>query len=110
MADKIPCPICGAASNGGYHIGDSTVFKCPQCDGYRLAGTVITLFENGKLKKPDRKAFRALVQRKRGNSREYPVIIPADLGGETFPVGRRPAMLPARGPPTHPLTCAELST
>ena len=81
MADKVPCPICGAASDGGYHMGDGTVFKCPQCDGYRLAGTVITLFENGKLKKPDRKAFRALVQRKRGNSREYPVIIPADLGG-----------------------------
>src|SRR2546430_16599603 len=99
MADKVPCPICGAASDGGYHIGDSTVFKCPQCDGYRLAGTVITLFENGKLKKPDRKAFRALVQRKRGNSREYPVIIPADLGGGKFPGVRGAPALSAREPP-----------
>ncbi len=81
MDDKVPCPICGAASDGGYNIGDSTVFKCPQCGGYRLAGTVITLFEKGTLRKPDPKAFLDLVRRKRGNTREYPVIIPADLGG-----------------------------
>jgi len=42
---------------------------------------VITLFEKGALRKPDPKAFLDLVRRKRGNAREYPVIIPADLGG-----------------------------
>jgi len=79
MADKLPCPICGAASDGGYNIGDSTVFKCPQCEGYRLAGTVIALFEKGTLRKPDPKAFLDLVRRKRGNSREYPAISESDL-------------------------------
>jgi hypothetical protein len=81
MAHKVPCPICGAASDGGYSIGDSTVFKCLHCGGYRLAGTVIALLEKGALRKPDPKAFLDLVRRKRGSSREYPVIIPADLGG-----------------------------
>ena len=81
MGDKVPCPICDAASDGGYSIGDSTVFKCLHCGGYRLAGTVIALLEKGTLRKPDPKAFLDLVRRKRGSSREYPVIIPADLGG-----------------------------
>ncbi len=81
MTSNVPCPVCGAAAGAGHAIGDSTVFVCPQCGGYRLAGTVITLFENDKLKRPDAKAFRALVRRERGNSTEYPVVIPADLGG-----------------------------
>jgi hypothetical protein len=76
---QLPCPVCGAHSGGGHAIGDSTVFICPRCGGYRLAGTVITLFENGTLKKPDAERFREIVRRKRGNSPEYPVITSDDL-------------------------------
>lgn len=75
------CPVCSTVSGGGYNIGDSTVIICPQCGGYRLAGTAITLFEKGTLKRPDPAWFRDLVQRKRGKSTEYPVITPGDLGG-----------------------------
>jgi hypothetical protein len=59
--NEIPCPVCDAASGGGYLIGDSTVFICPDCGGYRLAGTAITLLKNGTLQKPDPGGFRALV-------------------------------------------------
>jgi len=75
------CPICGATASGGHALGDSTVIICPQCEGYRLAGTVFTLFEKGTLAKPDPTAFRELVKRKRGSSTEYPVITQYDLGG-----------------------------
>src|SRR5260370_7559866 len=103
MADKVPCPICGTAADGGYHIGDSTVFKCPQCGGYRLAGTVSALFEKSTPRKPDPKAFLDPVRRKRGNSRQYPVIIPADPGGETS--------APMPPPPFPPLlTCPQDSS
>ena len=77
----MPCPICGAAAGGGHALGDSTVIICPQCGGYRLAGTVFTLFENGTLAKPTPAAFREVVKRKRGQSTEYPVITQYDLGG-----------------------------
>ncbi|HEV2750560.1 MAG TPA: hypothetical protein VGV12_08570 [Gemmatimonadales bacterium] len=46
-----------------------------------MAGTAITLLENGKLKKPDPKRFQELVKRKKGTSGEYPVITSGDLGG-----------------------------
>ena len=78
---QINCPVCGSASSGGHSIGDSTVFICPKCGGYRLAGTAIALLENGTLQKPDPGWFRALVQRKRGDSMDYPVISAGDLGG-----------------------------
>ena len=78
---KVPCPVCGAASDGGYSIKDDILFNCPKCGGYRLAGTAIALLENGTLQKPDPKRFRDLVSRKRGNSTEYPVITSGDLGG-----------------------------
>jgi Zn-finger nucleic acid-binding protein len=77
----LQCPICGATAAGGYALGDSTVVVCPQCGGYRLAGTVITLFEKGTLRKPDPASFRDLVKAKRGASTEYPVITQYDLGG-----------------------------
>jgi hypothetical protein len=76
----VQCPVCGAASDGGYSIGDDILFICPKCEGYRLARTAITLLENGTLQKPDPKRFRDLVSRKRGTSTEYPVITSGDLG------------------------------
>jgi hypothetical protein len=79
--EKVQCPVCGAASDGGHKILDSTVFICPNCGGFRLAGTAIALLENGSLQKPDPKRFRELVSRKRGKSTEYPVITSGDLGG-----------------------------
>jgi len=79
MTPKVHCPACGAACGGGHAIGDSTVFICPQCGGYRLAGTVITLLEKGTLRKPDPTVFRDPVRRKRGKSTEYPGITQGDL-------------------------------
>ena len=76
---KVLCPVCRAVSSGGHHIGDSTVFKCPQCGGYRLAGTVMALLEKGTLRLPDPQSFRELVKRRRTSS-EYPVITSYDLG------------------------------
>jgi Zn-finger nucleic acid-binding protein len=79
--EKVQCPVCGAAADGGYSVGDDTLFICPKCGGYRLAGTAIELLENGTLQKPDPKRFRDLVSRKRGKSTEYPVITSGDLRG-----------------------------
>jgi hypothetical protein len=73
------CPICGATSEGGHAIGDSTVIICPHCGGYRLAGTAIALLEKGTLRRPDAETFLELVKRKRGTSPEYPVITSDDL-------------------------------
>ncbi len=78
---QVQCPVCGTASKGGQHIGDDTVFNCPRCGDYRLSGTVVTLFENGTLKKPSPESFRELVERKRGDSTEYPIITQYDLEG-----------------------------
>lgn len=75
------CPICGAVCKGGHKIGDSTVFICDRCGGYRLAGTAIALLEVGTLQPPDSEWFRDLVKRKRGTSTEYPLITSGDLGG-----------------------------
>lgn len=80
---QLQCSVCGTASKGGHHIGDSTVFNCPKCGDYRLSGTVITLFEKGTLKKPSPEAFRDLVKLKRGSSTEYPVITQYDIEGIT---------------------------
>jgi len=36
MADKVPCPICGAASDGGYHIGDTA-----RCSSVRSVTAIV---------------------------------------------------------------------
>ena len=74
------CPICAAVCEGGHAIGDSTVFICPQCGGYRLAGTAVALLKKGTLQPPDPEWFRDLVKRKRGASADYPLITSGDLG------------------------------
>lgn len=68
------CPVCGGAAEGGHHMGDTTVFMCPRCGGYRIARTALTLLELGTLQRPDPKWFADLVERKRGDSTAYPVI------------------------------------
>jgi hypothetical protein len=82
--NRVTCPICDAACGGGDAIGESTVFVCPQCGGYRLAGTVITLFENHSLARPDSLSFRDLVKRKRGTSPDYPMITSANIDRALF--------------------------
>ena len=77
----LSCPVCGAASDGGYSIGDDTLFICPRCGGYRVSGTAIAMLEKGTLRRPDPERFRDLVKRKRGASSEYPAITSGDLGG-----------------------------
>lgn len=81
MTDQVRCPICDSSAQGGHSVGDTTVFICPRCGGYRLAGTAMRLLELGTLSRPDPEAFRELVARKRGASAEYPVITSGDLGG-----------------------------
>jgi hypothetical protein len=78
---QLQCPVCRAAAGGGYHLGDNTVFLCPDCGDYKLAGTAMRLFELGSLKKPDPEWFRNLVRQKRGDSADYPLITSFDLGG-----------------------------
>jgi hypothetical protein len=73
------CPVCGAASTGGYSLGDDVVIVCTQCTGYRLAGTAIERLANGNLPTPNVTRFRDLVKRKRGDSTEYPTITSGDL-------------------------------
>lgn len=77
---ELNCPICHAPSGGGHHVGDSTVIMCPECGNYRLAGTALTLLQNGTLQRPDRAWFRDLVNRRRGDADEYPIITQYDLG------------------------------
>jgi hypothetical protein len=78
--NQAQCPICRAASGGGYSVGDDTVFLCPQCGDYRLAETAKALLEKGTLQRPNPVWFRDLVRHKRGNSTEYPLITSGDLG------------------------------
>lgn len=80
MAETVRCPICGSSATGGHKVGDSTVYECPNCGGYRLAGTVEKLLAIEGVHRPSPDAFRALVRAKRGNSTEYPVITSHDLG------------------------------
>lgn len=75
----IECPICESVAQGGHEIGDSTVFICPRCGGYRLSGTVMQLIENGTVGLPNQNDFPKLVARKRGASSDYPVITADDL-------------------------------
>lgn len=75
------CPMCRESAEGGHAIGDSSVFICPRCGSYRLAGSAMALLEAGTLQRPDPDWFRDLVERKRGKSTEYPVITSGDLGG-----------------------------
>src|SRR2546426_6445089 len=99
MADKVPCSICGAASDGGHHIGDSTVFKCPQCGGYRLAGSVDALFEKCKLRLPYPQSF-CEPAKKRRTSKQEPLLTSHDLRA----LGRPPPAdlpLPISDPSCH---------
>ena len=75
------CPVCRSPAGDGKHVGDNTQFECPNCGGYRLAGTVLALIERGTQNKlPTPQAFKELVAKRRGNSKEYPVITSYDLG------------------------------
>lgn len=74
-------PVCSSPATGGYAVGDTIVFVCSSCGGYRLAGTALTLLQKGTLMKPDAGEFRELVRVKRGDSSEYPIIKSGDLGG-----------------------------
>lgn len=77
----LTCPICRAPATGGQAIGDSTVFICPNCGGYRLSGTVTALLRLRTVEPMDPGTFRNLVARKRGRSPDYLLITAGDLGG-----------------------------
>lgn len=67
-------------AQGGHLVGDSKVYICPHCGGYRLAGTVESMLVAGSVPKPSPAAFRDLVKRKRGDWFDYPLITTNDLG------------------------------
>jgi hypothetical protein len=73
------CPICEGPAQRGPGISDDEIIICSHCDGYRLSGTASHLLREGRLRRPDREEFRKLVQRKRGDSTEYPLITQYDL-------------------------------
>lgn len=77
----LSCAICGTPAEGGHHVGDSTVIIWPQCGGYCLADTALTMLKNGALKTPERSWFKKLVRSRRGDSDQYPLITSYDLGG-----------------------------
>ena len=76
---RLQCPVCEEAADGGHHLGDTQVFVCSKCGSYRLSGTAARLLELGTLSRPDPAAFAALVEKRRGNSAEYPIIREDDL-------------------------------
>lgn len=93
------CPACGSVADGGHQVGQATVFICPQCGGYRLSGTLLTLIENGTVQLPDPDLFRQIVARKRGAADEYPTITSYDLQWEWIGLG--PFKEQPDGEPSH---------
>ena len=84
------CPICKTEADGGHHLGDTTVFICPQCGGYRLTENAIVELQNSTLPTPKPSEFAALVSQRRNESEapeEYPKITTDDLRALTWPKG-----------------------
>ena len=79
MVKMLLCPICGSTADHLEPTGDSKTIVCPCCGGYRLSRTLLTLLENGTATAPDPDTFKAIVQRKRANSIEYPTITSHDI-------------------------------
>jgi hypothetical protein len=75
---NVLCPVCHSPAGDGKHIGDDTVFLCPNCGNYRMAGSLLAEVRNGK-KLPTPAAFKGLVTEKKGKSTQWPVITQYDL-------------------------------
>ena len=73
------CPVCEKPAKRGPTRGDRALVECEDCGTYQISGTALTLLENGELERPDPKRFKALVEKKRGGSEEYPWITQPDL-------------------------------
>ena len=73
------CPVCEKPAKCGLTRGDGELVECEDCGTYNISGTVLELLENGTLGRPDPKKFKALVEKKRGSSEEYPWITEDDL-------------------------------
>ena len=73
------CPICDARAKHELPTGDASVILCDRCGCYKIADTVLVLFDNGSLERPMPEPFRELVRRKRGDSSEWPTITQYDL-------------------------------
>ena len=81
MSDTV-CPICEAEADGGDQVGDTTLFICLECGGYRLARSALTEFQNSSRTPPTQSPFAKLVaQRRKELGKEYPVITTYDLDG-----------------------------
>jgi hypothetical protein len=76
------CPICKTESTEQLlGTGDNTIFRCPLCTNYKLAGRAVLELQSGVLTVTNIEAFRELVRQKKGTSDEYPLITPDDISG-----------------------------
>ena len=73
------CPVCEKPAKCGISTGDGTLVECARCGPYNISGRALTLLENGELERPDPKEFKALVEKKRGDSEDYPWITEEDI-------------------------------
>ena len=73
------CPVCEKPAKCRVSTGDGTLIPCEDCGTYNISGRALTLLENGELERPDPKKFKALVEKKRGGSEEYPWITEEDI-------------------------------
>ena len=73
------CPVCEKPAKCGPTKGDRTLIPCEDCGTYEISGRALTLLENGELERPDPKEFKALVEKKRGDSEKDPWITEDDL-------------------------------
>ena len=73
------CPVCEKPAKCGDSPGDGTLVECAHCGPYNIGGTTLVLLENETLEIPDRERFRDLVEKKKGDSGEYPWITEDDL-------------------------------
>ena len=73
------CPVCEKPVKCGPTRGDGELVECEDCGTYNVSGTALTLLENGELERPDPKEFKAQVEKKRGDSEDYPWITEEDI-------------------------------
>ena len=73
------CPVCEKSAKCRISTGDGILIPCEDCGTYNISGTALELLDNETLERPDPKEFKALVEKKRGDSEEYPWITEDDL-------------------------------
>ena len=77
------CPVCEKPAKCGLTTGDRALIPCEDCGTYEISGTALEVLKNERLEKKDldldSKKFKALVEKKRGDSEKDPWITEADI-------------------------------